>query len=699
MKQWFRWPSATLRGGILLFGTVVLALFWAGIGHDALRERSTAVTQAERDTTNIAIAFREYIAGTIDAIDHEMLTVKAEFAADPDHYHLPSANGASPLLSGAVVQIAIIGTDGRLRESNLGSPDSEIDLSDREHFRRHIDPSTPQPYVSAPVLGRVSKRWSIQVSRRLERRDGSFAGVLVFSLDPFYFSRFFDAVDLGPEGMISLFGRDGIIRARASMNDRGIGQDVTGSMLLAHALAADRGIHIGRSQVDGIERIYSFATIPRYPLLVAVGVSLADVMAGPRQAEARYLLTGGGLTLVVGMLVLLLLRAVRQRDEADALLRQAQKMEAIGQLTGGVAHGFNNLLTTIAGNVERAERSEDPDKLAQFLANIDRAVSQGARLVNHLLAFARRQRLERRAVDLNLLIRELHDMLATAVGAAIEIEMRLDPDLWPIMADVSQVETAILNIIFNARDAMPGGGRLVIETSNLGAGDPQLPPELPPRDYIALVIADTGKGMTAEVRAKAFDPFFTTKEVGKGSGLGLSQVFGMAKQSDGAATIDSTPTSGTTIRVVLPRAAAAAPTDNIPSVAAAPEVSARQATVLVVDDDFQVREFILTALSDQGYRLLEAQSGRHALAMLAEQPVDAAIVDLAMPGMTGPEFARQARSARPDLGLLFVTGYTDRAFTQPAGDHPILRKPFRPAIIVREVAAVLDGTTNRKRRV
>ena len=213
------------------------------------------------------------------------------------------------------------------------------------------------------------------------------------------------------------------------------------------------------------------------------------------------------------------------------------------------------------------------------------------------------------------------------------------------------------------------------------------------------MIADTGKGMTAEVRAKAFDPFFTTKEVGKGSGLGLSQVFGMAKQSDGAATIDSTPTSGTTIRVVLPRAAAAAPTDNIPSVAAAPEVSARQATVLVVDDDFQVRESILTALSDQGYRLLEAQSGRQALAMLAEQPVDAAIVDLAMPGMTGPEFARQARLARPDLGLLFVTGYTDRAFTQPAGDHPILRKPFRPAIIVREVATVLDGTTNRKRRV
>ena len=214
------------------------------------------------------------------------------------------------------------------------------------------------------------------------------------------------------------------------------------------------------------------------------------------------------------------------------------------------------------------------------------------------------------------------------------------------------------------------------------------------------MIADTGNGMTAEARAKAFDPFFTTKEVGKGSGSGLSQVFGMAKQSDGAATIDSTPTSGTTIRVVLPRAAAAAPTDNIPSVAAAPEVSARQATVLVVDDDFQVREFILDGAELR--RAIACSRPRAAgtrSPCWPKQPVDAAIVDLAMPGRPGPNVARQARSARPDRGLLFVTGYTDRAFTQPAGDHLILRKPFRPAIIVREVAAVLDGTTNRKRRV
>ncbi|MGO8917539.1 MAG: ATP-binding protein [Stellaceae bacterium] len=696
VKHWFRLPSGKLPLGILLFGTIVLGLFWAGLGRDALRERSSAITQAQRDTTNIAIAFREYIRRTISAVDHVMLTVKAEYAIDPDRYRLPSWIENSPL-SGSMIQIGIIDANGRLRESTLGSSDSEIDLSDREHFRHHLDPSAAQPYISAPVLGRVSKKWSIQISRRLERSDGTFAGVLVFSLDPLYFSRFFDTVDLGKGGIVTLVGRDGIIRARGAMIGGGIGRDLSGGVLLEHASTADLGTYLGHSRVDGVDRIHSFAAIPGYPLLVTVGMSLDDILASPREAERAYLLAGSGLTIVVGLLVLLLLRAVRQRDETDVQLRQAQKMEAIGQLTGGVAHDFNNLLTTIAGNVERAEHSRDPDKVLQYLGNIDRAARQGARLVNHLLAFARRQRLERRAVDLNVLVCELSEMLAAAVGAEIQIDMRLAHDLWPILADSSQVETAILNVVFNARDAMPAGGRLIIETTNLVAGDPRLPPELAPRDHVSLAITDTGKGMTTEVRAKAFDPFFTTKEVGEGTGLGLSQVFGMAKQSDGSVTIDSTPDSGTTVRIVLPRAAAGE-IESISTAEDRSDASDCRAAVLVVDDDFQVREFILASLSDQGYRMLEAKNGREALAVLAAEQVDVAVVDLAMPDMTGSDFVRHARSTRPDLALLFITGYAGRTFSQPPGDAPILMKPFKPAVIVRELAAILERMKERKLR-
>ena len=685
--------SARLPLGIVLFGTIMLGLFWAGLVYDAFRGRSAALAQAQRDTTNIAIAFQEHIGRMISAIDQVMLAVKAEHAVDPDRYRLPPWINNSPLLSGTVIQIGIIGADGRLRESNVASTDAALDLSDREHFRHHLDPSAVQPYISVPILGRVSGKWSIQISRRLERSDGAFAGVLVFSLDPFYFSRFFDTVDLGRGGVVALVGRDGIIRARGSMTGGGIGQNLTGGTLLGQASKADHGVFFTHSLVDGVDRIHSFAAIPGYPLLVSVGMSLDDVLAGPRAVERVYLLAGGGVTLFVALLVLLLLRAVRRRDEADAQLRQAQKMEAIGQLTGGVAHDFNNLLTTIAGNVERAERSQDSDKLLQYLRNIDRAASQGTKLVNHLLAFARRQRLERRAVDLNELIRGLSEMLAAAVTAAIQIETRLHPDLWPIIADANQVETAILNVIFNARDAMPAGGRLIIETSNLGADDPRLPPELAPRDYVSLSITDTGEGMTTEVRAKAFDPFFTTKEVGKGSGLGLSQVFGMAKQSDGSVTIDSGPDAGTTVRIILPRATAGQ-IESMPK--AEDRGDAPHATVLVVDDDFQVREFIDAALSDQGYRTLEAKDGQEALDVLAAEPVDVAIVDLAMPGMSGPEFVRHARSTRPDLAVLFVTAYADRTVGRTLGDEPVLMKPFKPARFVREVAAIVERIKEKK---
>jgi PAS domain S-box-containing protein len=271
----------------------------------------------------------------------------------------------------------------------------------------------------------------------------------------------------------------------------------------------------------------------------------------------------GGRKLIVGsaMDVTALRRAeaelraeMRQRAAAETELRQAQKMEAIGKLTGGIAHDFNNLLTSVLGNIDLA-MAQIPDSSARLmLSKAERAAVRGAKLIEHLLAFARNQHLEPQAIDLNRLVRGMTELLTHSIGPLIAIEARLDDALWPALADESQVEAAILNIAINARDAMPSGGRLLIRAANVEAAAPALPPELAKSDFVALTITDTGTGMTEEVRARAFDPFFTTKDFGKGSGLGLSQIYGMARQSGGTATIDSRLGEGTSVSLFLPRA-------------------------------------------------------------------------------------------------------------------------------------------------
>jgi PAS domain S-box-containing protein len=399
---------------------------------------------------------------------------------------------------------------------------------------------------------------------------------------------------------------------------------------------------------------------------------------------------------------------IEDRERAEAQLRQAQRVEAVGQLTSGIAHDFNNLLTAIIGNLELLEaRLGDRDEgAARLLAGAQSAAERGARLTAQLLAFSRQQQMRLEPVDLNRIVSGMSGLLQSTIGATIEIETVLAEGLWPALADASQIELVLLNLAINSRDAMPLGGSITVETANRRLGPPQRAEEPGPGDYVMVSVADRGSGIPADILDKVFDPFFTTKEVGKGSGLGLSQVLGVAQQLGGGVRIDTRPGRGTSVKVYLPRAdiVEAQRPDAAAGLAAgdADATAQRGGIVLLVDDDPDVREIAAAMLSDAGHEVIEAGSGGAALEQLAraEGRIELLIADIAMPGMSGLELARAARLSRPELPILFVTGFA-AGLEQQEDEIPgeILRKPFRAAELAAHVARMLGRGGERGARL
>jgi signal transduction histidine kinase len=381
---------------------------------------------------------------------------------------------------------------------------------------------------------------------------------------------------------------------------------------------------------------------------------------------------------------------IAERSRVESALRQAQRLEAVGQLTSGVAHDFNNLLTVVLGNVRQMQKTAEDPKTVRRLAMMGEAAERGAKLTAQMLAFSRRQKLEPRPVDLNDTVSSMRDLLQSTIGGSTRIQTSLAEGLWPAMIDPTQIELVILNLAINARDAMAVGGTLKVATANAVLGEPRSPEEPPPGEYVLVSVSDNGSGMSPEVRAKVFEPFFTTKEVGKGSGLGLSQVFGLAKQSGGGVRIETEPGVGTSVQIYLPRAHAAVL--ERPAEAVRSERAAMGRTVLVVDDDAAVREVSAGMLDDLGYTVFEAGSGGAALEALDNSPsVDLVLLDYAMPGMNGAEVEREIRARRPRLPILFATGYADAALLAGAGEERIIRKPFGEGELATKIAEVLKA--------
>jgi len=376
-------------------------------------------------------------------------------------------------------------------------------------------------------------------------------------------------------------------------------------------------------------------------------------------------------------------QAAEALEQSRAALAQAQKMEAVGQLTGGIAHDFNNLLTAVLGSLDLLERRGGcrDANAARVLGMARRAAERGAELTGRLLAFARRQALSPKPVNANRLVTDFSDLLRRTLGESVTLEIKPDPGLWDTFADPNQLENALLNLAVNARDAMPEGGRLTLQTGNvkLDARYAARERDVEPGEYVLIAVHDTGIGMTAEVIERAFEPFFTTKPEGRGTGLGLSQVFGFLKQSGGHVAITSEPGRGTCVRLYLPRHRAAASVETVSHPAPADPVGCGE-TVLVVEDDADVRGYTCEVMTELGFEVLTAADANAALGVLDGHPEVALLFsDIGLPGLNGRQLAEEARRRRPALKLLLTTGYSrDAAVRRGLGDQGIalMPKPF-----------------------
>jgi signal transduction histidine kinase len=644
--------------------------------------------------------------------------------------------------------ILTINPDGSLFCDSLRT-NRTLDLRDRQYFR---DALVANGVVTLePVFGRLTGTSVLQIAYPVRTESSALKFILLASFNLRKFAEFHDK-RLSGDKEILLVDRKGMVLVAPGGQDwtEPAGASIANSDLFRFAATPNRErIHEvtgrnGRTQVWAVARspsnrdagLYIMVGLSKDGLVAAANRRLFEDMA--MLAVASLLLLAGVWVLAtlglgrqvgrlaamatklglgdlraripephprgeLGGLMTLLNRTAesleRQRaaiEDLNQKLNQSQKMEAMGQLTGGVAHDFNNLLTVILGNSEYlAERLAANKELHGIADSIATAAERGSELTKSLLAFARKQPLMPKEIDIGQKILDMEQLLRRTLGEHIECEFLLDSGLWPASVDPGQLASALLNLVLNARDAMLEGGRLTVEVRNisLGQSDVDVNGEARPGDYVMVAVSDTGSGMVAEVASRAFEPFFTTKEVGKGTGLGLSMVYGFAKQSGGSMQIRTSPGHGTAVKLFFPRIDASHGND---APAADPVAApAGGETILVVEDDDMVRAYVEKELKELGYRVIVARNGPAALAILrTPEEIHLLFTDVVMPGgMFGPELARQSLKLRPHLKILFTSGYSEQPVNSLDGiETRILNKPYRRTDLAFMLRSVLKPT-------
>jgi len=577
----------------------------------------------------------------------------------------------------------IFDAKGHALVNSLVAPAPAMDFSDRDYFSAHVarDVGTfigealkPRPpYQGAAFFG---------VSRRRENEDGSFAGVIQASVLPEYFENFYARIGREPGSFFALGRPDGAVLARFPSVDRALQLDGNGPIGRKIAANPAGGLITVTSPTDGIERRLGYQRLAEFPIYVSAGLETSAIRARWIATMSQHLIFGAPATALLFFLLALALRRTRnlyaeadRRAEAEEALKHGQRLEALGQLTGGVAHDFNNLLTVIRASVDLLRRPELSEaRRLRYIEAISDTVSRAAKLTGQLLAFARRQTLKPELFDVGKSVQTLGEMIATLIGPRIEIVTQMPDEPCFTNADAGQFETAIINIAVNARDAMDGAGRLTIAVRRAE----QLPtPGTHPHGYVAVSVADTGAGIPPDRVGRIFEPFFTTKEVGHGTGLGLSQVFGFAKQSGGEVAVTSEVGKGSTFTLYLPRASGESGPQALLA-DDAPPVDGSGMAVLIVEDNSEVGRFAADALTQLGYTATLVGNAVQALEELSVDPdrFDVVFTDVVMPGLSGIELAQQIRRLRPNLPIVLTSGYSQVLAQQGSYGFELLQKPY-----------------------
>ncbi len=674
-----------------------------------LTYRNTAAHTDEQLWANLGV-MSEHTAGIFQSIELAFTAVDAVAgnltddqikAAEPGLHERLSKLEKASLAADAIL---IVDKNGHSLVSSAVSPiPATVSVADRDYFaaQKERDAGT---FVGALLTPRVRQGEFFGVSRRRPLQDGEFNGVIMIAVTPKVFIDFYTQLEHDAQGGgFSLARRNGDILARYPPAPNGIKKFGPKSGFMLNVAEHPGGAILTTSNsLTGIERRIVFRKLPYGDLYVSDGVATSAIVHEWLRTITVHLYFGIPATLLLFTLVLLTMRRTRQlyveaerRELAEQALRQSQKMEAVGQLTGGVAHDFNNLLTIIIGNIGIAKRGVVEARAERALNHALGGAERAAQLTQRLLAFSRQQPLNPRAVDPNRLIVGISDILTRTLGENIQMETISGAGLWKIEVDLSELESALLNLALNARDAMPNGGKLTIETSNAYLDDEycRQHANLLPGQYVLIAVSDNGVGMSSENVDRVFEPFFTTKETGKGTGLGLSQVYGFMKQSGGHVKIYSELGEGTTIKLYLPRHDGEEA--DIPVADPAGSDRGRGETILIVEDDDGVRQYAAEILRDLNYQVIEAKDSASALRLLdADKAFDLMLTDVMLPGKNGRELANEVEARRPGVKVIFMTGYSRNAIVHQGRldrGTELISKPLIEGVVARKIRQVLDA--------
>jgi signal transduction histidine kinase/CheY-like chemotaxis protein len=604
---------------------------------------------------------------------------------------------------GVIQSIWIYDADGRALVSSSVFPPPQQSYADRDFFVAHVKGDVGI-YYGQVYPSSLNRGPFFTISKRLSH-NGEFVGVLEVSVLPSNFFKFFAAVAYTRGLQYALIREDGIFLARypeVPIGSAGqLGPQTGFRRTVAQSPAG--GYYNSTSPIDGVDRRYAIRRLEGTPLYLTAGIENAAIRNEWLATMGSHLIFGVPATMLLVLTMFAILRRTQalygeidRRAAAEGALRQSQKLEAIGQLTGGIAHDFNNLLTIIIGNLEGLQKqlASADAKVRRRADNAMHGAQRAAALTKRLLAFSRQQPLTPTSIDVNRLLSGLSDFLQRALGEEIALEVVGGGGLWPVEVDAAELESVLVNLVVNARDAMPKGGKLTVEASNSYLDDAYCSrhSDVQPGQYVLISVTDNGVGMTEDVLQHAFEPFYTTKQTGKGTGLGLSQVYGFVRQSGGHVKIYSEVGEGTTIKVYLPRFHGHATEDDPPI---AP--SARGQTgecILVVEDDADVRAYVVETLGGMGYDVLEARGGEEALRWMKEyKGIGLLLTDVVMPGMNGRKLAEEAAQIYPDLKVLYMTGYSRNAIVHHGrldAGVDLLQKPLSQEQLAAMVRKVLD---------